>query len=942
MMLMVTRRYGGRRRALLLCLPIVWALAGVGPAAPAAHAAGPVRLMAVGDSITAGTDGDFTWRYRLAQHFGQAGAPVDFVGDYTAPHEGTYAVGGWDSGHQAVWGMPAWQEKTLIRDAVARNTPDVVVVHLGTNDLAFGVPAATAAADVRAIVDGARDGRAGVKVLLMKIVPRLGTDAALTNDFNGRLAALAAAMTTAESPVAVGDAFAGFSAEEDLYDGTHPNRIGEYKIAAAVARGLWRSFGIGADYGAVPPVASGPDAPTGVTATPEDGAATVAWAAVRQATSYNVYARNLSAGDTAFALVQYGVTATSWRQTMLFNGQQIEYQVSAVRWFDESPASASVRVVPAAPAPATPANVRTSASGTAVTVSWDAVAGVDSYSVYARDVTAGQSWQLVQFGVTGTSWTQVWLSVGHVYEYTVVSVFHGVESARAPASTVEIEPPGIPQNVRAASGNATAAISWSAVGGAGEYRVYARDATAGQAWQLVQFGVTGTSWTQVLLTNGHRYEYAVTAVVAGVESGFSAVVIATPNAPKPAAPAGVNATTTGTSIRISWSAVPGAASYTVYGRDRTAGESAHPVQWNVTGTAWTHQLLTPGHVYEYYVTAVAGAESDPSATVRLMAGGPRPGAPGSLSATAGNHAVALSWSAVSGAESYTVYGRDVTAGESWRAVQWGLGGTSWTHSLLTNGHQYAYYVVAIRGYLEGGASPTRTAVPFQPAPATPTGVRASGGDHAITIAWNAVAGAESYTVYRSEQGSGFAAVQWGITGTSWTQTMVSPYRENTYYVTAVTAGAASAPSARVTAMATSVKGYPCNYLTPARPNVIGSDSNGTLSFQWNKPIGADSGAWGFQLSPHLRALGNGGTSPAIGSVWYMVNGNLDSNTYHKAGPGVTVLYFFHSTYHGLRNAGLLPGQELQLTVSVSFDFVAPGGGRGHADVRAHDCYQLTL
>lgn len=49
------------------------------PAAPVPS--GPVeRIMVVGDSITQGSSGDYTWRYRLWRHLTDRGVRVDLVG----------------------------------------------------------------------------------------------------------------------------------------------------------------------------------------------------------------------------------------------------------------------------------------------------------------------------------------------------------------------------------------------------------------------------------------------------------------------------------------------------------------------------------------------------------------------------------------------------------------------------------------------------------------------------------------------------------------------------------------------------------------------------------------------------------------------------------------------------------------------------------------------
>lgn len=42
----------------------------------------PLKVMIVGDSITHGHEGDFTWRYRIWEWFRANNISVDFVGPY--------------------------------------------------------------------------------------------------------------------------------------------------------------------------------------------------------------------------------------------------------------------------------------------------------------------------------------------------------------------------------------------------------------------------------------------------------------------------------------------------------------------------------------------------------------------------------------------------------------------------------------------------------------------------------------------------------------------------------------------------------------------------------------------------------------------------------------------------------------------------------------------
>src|SRR5262245_45869916 len=55
--------------------------------AASAAAAPAGRILIVGDSISQGHEGDFTWRYRFAEHLRIAGAAPDFVGPWTGTNK---------------------------------------------------------------------------------------------------------------------------------------------------------------------------------------------------------------------------------------------------------------------------------------------------------------------------------------------------------------------------------------------------------------------------------------------------------------------------------------------------------------------------------------------------------------------------------------------------------------------------------------------------------------------------------------------------------------------------------------------------------------------------------------------------------------------------------------------------------------------------------------
>jgi fibronectin type 3 domain-containing protein len=90
--------------------------------------------------------------------------------------------------------------------------------------------------------------------------------------------------------------------------------------------------------------------------------------------------------------------------------------------------------------------------------------------------------------------------------------------------------------------------------------------------------------------------------------------------------------------------------------------------------------------------------------------GTPPAAPANLTATAGNAQVSLSWTASSGATSYTVK-RSTTSGGPYTDVASGITGTSYTNTGLTNGTTYYFVVTASNSGGQSGNSNQASATP---------------------------------------------------------------------------------------------------------------------------------------------------------------------------------------------------------------------------------------
>jgi acyl-CoA thioesterase-1 len=216
----------------------------------AAHA--QVRIMPLGDSITRGGGAFASYRYPLWFALRDAGYDLEFVGPLTTiqgealpdnPNRVLYPdySTSFNPHHAGYWGYRTADIVPLITTISAAAQPDIVLLHLGTNDIGqYGTAGVTEARDnLRAIIDGLRQVRPAVTVLLAQIIP-IGpgneyfdhaADVMLLND---TLAGLAADMGTTDARVILVDAYTDFNLATDMQpDGLHPNDAGEATLAHA-------------------------------------------------------------------------------------------------------------------------------------------------------------------------------------------------------------------------------------------------------------------------------------------------------------------------------------------------------------------------------------------------------------------------------------------------------------------------------------------------------------------------------------------------------------------------------------------------------------------------------------------------------------------------------------------------------------------------------------
>ncbi|MGI5444776.1 GDSL-type esterase/lipase family protein [Streptomyces sp. CA-243310] len=224
-----------------------------------------MRFMFVGDSMTIGRAGDYTWRYRMWQHLhatmggsyaivGPRGEVYDSLTDAPTSHE--YADPGFPATarrHLAGWGE-GWQHMApLIGPAVREGRADVLLVSLGLIDLGFYTKAEQTADNVRLFVARARAAHPGVRMVLLPVIPNVRAEsdapfAAEVARFNELLAKAVADLSTDASPILLAARPQAYDIHRDTYDGTHPNASGEHRLAGEFAAALHQAWGIGGPY----------------------------------------------------------------------------------------------------------------------------------------------------------------------------------------------------------------------------------------------------------------------------------------------------------------------------------------------------------------------------------------------------------------------------------------------------------------------------------------------------------------------------------------------------------------------------------------------------------------------------------------------------------------------------------------------------------------------
>jgi uncharacterized membrane protein YoaK (UPF0700 family) len=260
-----------------------------------------------------------------------------------------------------------------------------------------------------------------------------------------------------------------------------------------------------------------PSAPTGVTATPGNGAAMVSWVApFNGGATITVYTVASTTGGTHTCT---STGATSCVVTGLTNGIAYRFTVTAANGVGLGPVSVPSGPVTPLAVPSRPTGVAGSAGNGLVSVKWDppSTMGSARFTGYTATSTPGG----FRCTTASTTCQIAGLTNGTAYKFTVVassSLGNGLPSVPSAAVTPRATP-GKPTGVTAVAASATAVVSWAAPASNGGAAITAYTVTS---WPDGRHCTTATLSCRVTgLANRTSYQFSVTATNADGEGPAS-------------------------------------------------------------------------------------------------------------------------------------------------------------------------------------------------------------------------------------------------------------------------------------------------------------------------------------------------------------------------------------------------------------------------------------
>ena len=486
--------------------------------------------------------------------------------------------------------------------------------------------------------------------------------------------------------------------------------------------------------------------------------------------------------------------------------------------------------------------------------------GATSYSLYGGSASGGET--LISSSATSPC-TDSGLGDDLTRYYYVVAVNSGGVTGAASAEVSATTTPAASTNLIATGGDSAVTLTWNDSPDALWYNVY-RSTTSGGEGSTPYATNVDFGWVDANVVNGGVYYYVVTAVDMSGEGSPSNEALGAPLLP---APTPLVVTPGNASVKLTWSLVSSAATYSVYRSPTPGAEGSTPYAIGVA-SGWTDTNVTNGTAYYYEVagldaSSVVGTLSNEAKAVPVV---PLPSAPSNIAISGGTGFDLMSFTPVQGALSYNIRRGPSSGGEQTSIYATTVSPVFEDDSVI-DGITYFYTITAVNSYGESPPSTEVSATPLD-APTLTSTVAASSSE--IDVAWGTVEGAVGYLVEMSPDGTTTWTILANQSGTTIANTGLLAGVTYYYRVSATAPNSQSAQSATGSAATSGTASTP---IAPA--GLSATPGNLSISLNWSAVYGATS----YSVYRSTTSLGEGSTPFLTGVMQPLyVNTGLTSGT----------------------------------------------------------------
>lgn len=350
-----------------------------------------------------------------------------------------------------------------------------------------------------------------------------------------------------------------------------------------------------------------------------------------------------------------------------------------------------------------PGGVRTDSNETSVTIQWDTVTFAAGYEVEADGVIADAG--------NSTSYVHGPLVPGTLHNYRVRAV-NGVAVGEWSPTVSRTTRLGTSAIAAMQAEETRIDVYWAEVAGATGYDI--------EVDGIIHDNGIQTAYSHLDLRPGTEHRYRVRAKTAAVIGDW------TPIAGKwtlPDVPANLRASSTGSSIEVSWDPVVGANRYEVEAYDSIIDVGGK--------TTYSDFNINPNSQHAYRVRAVNDSGAGKWSPVFAKRTLPAP--PSHLRGIAKSTSIQVMWDPTSGAESYEL---EIDGGQLKRLDEF-----TFEHADLVSNSVHTYRV---RSYGSEGVSEWSDPIDVATLPFIPQGLQARVSGSSIVVSWNPVEGAAGY------------------------------------------------------------------------------------------------------------------------------------------------------------------------------------------------------